>query len=213
VKLIDPSRLAQAVGAINDGDLVVVPTQRWYMVCADASNAKACERIFTAKQRPASKSLALVVRSVDHARDLFVMSPAAELLCRSFWPGNLAMLLHWRRPSDGDTCAAVGARQALVTCSSGVLGELAAAASVPVAATTVNVSGEASGGRSSPAITTFEVGAFVAESGLDVALCIDGGICPAVSHLTIVDCTDLDLPIIRPGLVHERAIAAALSQS
>jgi L-threonylcarbamoyladenylate synthase len=77
----------------------------------------------------------------------------------------------------------------------------------------LNVSGEASGGRPGPAITTFEVSAFVAESGLDVALCIDGGICPAVSHLTIVDCTDPDLSIIRPGLVHERAIAAALSQS
>jgi L-threonylcarbamoyladenylate synthase len=212
MKLISPSRLAEAVDAINTGSLVVVPTDRWYMICADASNAEICERIFSAKQRPGSKSLALAVRSFGHAQDLFVMSPRAELLCRSFWPGNLAVLLRWRRPADGDTCAAVGAEQALVTCSSGILGDLAAAASVPVAVTTVNVSGEASAYKSSPAITTFEVDAFVAESGLNVALCIDGGICPAVNHLTIVDCTHPDLPIIRPGLVHERAIIAALSQ-
>jgi L-threonylcarbamoyladenylate synthase len=213
VRLIDASLLSEAVDAVNNGELVIVPTERWYMICANASNAEACDRIFTAKQRPTSKPLAFVVRSFDNAQQLFVIHPAAQLLCQSFWPGNLAVLLPWRHPTQGAAHASVGAERALVTCAPGVLGQLAATASVPVAATTVNVSGNAGGDGSGPAITITEVGSFVSDSGIDVAVCIDGGVCPAVSHLTIVDCSNATPSITRTGLVHERAISATLSQS
>lgn len=93
--------LASAANAIENGALVVVPTRRWYMLCADASNDNACQRIFTAKSRPSAKPLCLVVPSLSVASDQFDMSPAAQRLANALWPGDLAMLLRWRDPAHG----------------------------------------------------------------------------------------------------------------
>lgn len=58
MRVIGPEDLEVAAQAIEDGGLVVVPTRRWYMVCADASNARACDDIITGKRRPSGKPLA-----------------------------------------------------------------------------------------------------------------------------------------------------------
>ncbi|WP_344662313.1 hypothetical protein [Catenulispora subtropica] len=46
------------------------------------------------------------------------------------------------------------------------------------------------------------------EAGLSVSVVI-GGVCPAANHMTIVDCSG---EIVRAGVVHERAIEAALGR-
>lgn len=204
MELIQPQQLELAVEAIEAGQLVVVPTRRWYMICANAADTTACDRIFAAKQRPTSKSLVYVLPN-PAAAGLFVMTPEAEALAAAFWPGDLALVLPWRDESVGYQHAAVGVPNALVTHDSGVLGDLAARSRVPIAATTVNIS---NGGtyETGPAISTGEVARFAAESGVDIAYCVDGGVSPFANHLTIVDCTTTTAKLIRPGLIHERAI-------
>lgn len=211
MKVIQPSDLDLAVEAVGKGDLVVVPTRRWYMICADASNIGACERIFAGKNRPASKALAYVVADADTANRQFLMTPQAARLSDEFWPGNLALILPWREPADGLRHLAVGNPNALVTCAPGILGDLAAGSPVPIAATTANISGGSDTQDPGPAITVGEVLQFVETTGLDVAYCIDGGTCPLANHLTIVDCTRDTAELIRPGVVHKRSIDAALA--
>lgn len=50
---------------------------------------------------------------------------------------------------------------------------------------------------------------FVAEAGIEVAYCVDGGVCPL--HLTVIDCTSSEAVLVRSGVVHERAIKEALA--
>jgi len=210
VKLIHASQMAEAAAALEAGELVIVPTSRWYMICANAYNEQGCQKIFDAKRRPADKSLLLVTPHLDAATALFTFPRGALRLATAFWPGELAMVLRWRDQATGSAHRSVGHPNALVTCAPGLLGDLAATAKVPVAATSANVSGEAAVGGSSPAITVSEVKRFVQSSGIGAAFCIDGGTCPAADHLTIVDSTTEDVRVVRPGLVHERAVAAAL---
>jgi L-threonylcarbamoyladenylate synthase len=49
-------------------------------------------------------------------------------------------------------------------------------------------------------------------SGLTAVAAIDGGVCPAASHMTIIDCSGKDASLVRAGMVHQRAIAAALGR-
>lgn len=209
MRVIMPSDLDLAVEAIEAGELVAAPTRRWYMVCADATNSAACSRVFTGKQRPTTKSLAFVVPSIYAARDLFVMSSEARQLAAALWPGDLALVLPWREPSQGERHAAVGTPHALVISDPGVLGELANRSRAPIAATTLSISGANTAGPG-PAITTAEVHRFTQTTGLDVAYCIEGGISPLAHHLTIVDCTAPRAKLVRSGVVHERAVEAAL---
>jgi L-threonylcarbamoyladenylate synthase len=210
VKVIQARQLAEAVTALEAGELVIVPTSRWYMICANARNGQACQKIFDAKRRLAAQSLLLITPHLDAATVQFVFPRGALRLAAAFWPGELAMTLRWREPATGSTHQSVGNPDALVTCAPGVLGELAATAKVPVAATSANVSGESAIGGTPPAITVREVEQFVQTSGVDVAFCVDGGTCPAAEHLTVVDCTTDNVQLVRPGLVHARALSAVL---
>lgn len=211
MKLIQPDDLGVAIAAIQAGELVVVPTRRWYMICSNASDSDACGRIFAGKRRPASKSLAYVLPSRSVAADLFVLTPQAQRLASAFWPGDLAMILPWRDPTVGKQHQAVGAPHALVTHAPDVLGELAAKSQVPIAATTVNISGDGSADDGGPAITVTEVERFIELTGVEVAYCVDGGICPVANHLTIIDCTTESAKLTRSGVIHDRAIGAALA--
>jgi L-threonylcarbamoyladenylate synthase len=211
MKTITRDDLQLAADALAQGNLVVMPTRRWYMVCADASNTEACDRIFHAKKRPQAKSLAYVVPDQETATKKFAMSEGAHLLAREFWPGDLAMLLPWRDEELHSAPAPVGVPNALVVHEAGVLGDLARLSTVPIGATTINISGPPNGPGPGPAITLAEVRQFSEEHDLAIAYAVDDGVCPAASHLTIVDCTLPEPRIIRPGIVHDLAIAAALA--
>ncbi|WAL75108.1 Sua5/YciO/YrdC/YwlC family protein [Kitasatospora sp. YST-16] len=206
---IPAEQLDAAARALEAGELVVVPTERWYMICADATNPIACNSIFDGKQRPRTKSLVLVLPSMEECEKQFVVHPEARQLADAFWPGNLAMLLPWRSTEIGEHHPAVGS-PALTTLSSGPLGALAAAVRTLVAATTVNISGDAGTDAPGPAITAKEVRGFLEFTGVRVTVLLDGGVSPAAHHLTIVDCSAPAARLVRPGLVHERALAAVL---
>ncbi|MFJ2186707.1 L-threonylcarbamoyladenylate synthase [Kitasatospora sp. NPDC087861] len=208
---IPPEQLNAAARALEAGELVVVPTERWYMICADATNPAACNSIFDGKQRPRTKSLVLVLPSLAECEKQFVVHPEARQLAEAFWPGDLAMLLPWRSTEADAQHPAVGS-PALTTNSSGPLGALAVAAGTPVAATTVNISGDAGVDAPGPAITFGEVQGFLDFSSVKASVILDGGVSPAAHHLTIVDCSTPVARLVRAGLVHERAVSAVLGR-
>ncbi len=94
----------------------------------------------------------------------------------------------------------------------GILGEFARRARIPIAATTANISGDADPGDRGPAITAQEVADFAVSVGLPISVTVDGGICPAANHMTIVDCFVPEARLVRTGLVHQRALNAALNR-
>ncbi|MFC8011001.1 L-threonylcarbamoyladenylate synthase [Streptomyces cinereoruber] len=210
MQIIPTTDIDTAAAAIEAGSLVVVPTARWYMICADAANPDACKAILEGKQRPKNKPLALVVPDQERARDLLHFTPDAERLAAAFWPGDLALFLPWRESADAARYTVVGS-PALTTHAPGPLGALAQAVPGLLAATTVNVSGDAGPDDRGPAITLAEVEEFLTEAGLD-AIVIDGGVCPAANHLTIVDCASDQTQLVRAGLVHQRAVASVLGR-
>jgi L-threonylcarbamoyladenylate synthase len=211
MRVISPTELGPAAQAIRAGQFVIAPTSRWYMICADAANAEACHAIFAGKRRPTAKSLVFIApRETDYSAT-FAFSEDAARLASALWPGDLALLLPWRDPGQAARYPAVGS-PALVTRPSGVLGALAAAAQIPIAATTANISGDAGPQDRGPAITLAEVEEFLTESSLTAAIAIDGGVCPAANHMTIIDCSREDAILVRAGMVHQRALTAALGR-
>ena len=209
MRVIGNSQLRSCVAAVAAGEIVALPTRRWYMLCANATDPDACAAIFAAKRRSRDKPLALVLDDNPDSERLFVFSAAARRLAEAFWPGDLALLLPRRDPADRSVCDAVGSPAALVTRDPGAIGELADLAGFPLATAVVSISDPASAHRD-PAITVEQVAAFAAAAPSPVTYVVDGGICPAARHFTIVDCT-VDPPCLdRTGEVHERAIAAAL---
>jgi L-threonylcarbamoyladenylate synthase len=211
MKIKTLSDLHVAVQVIKSGGIAVVPTQRWYMICCDASNIDACTRIYRAKCRPEDKSLLLVVPSKDDLYKHFNIYKDTEILIESLCPGDLALLLKWSNSEMGSKYRSVGSEIALVSYLSGVIGSLAKQTSMLIAATSVNISKLPTESKG-PAITIEEVLTFIEDTKIDVEVIIDGGICPQFNHTTVIDCSEHNssAKIIREGAVHRRAIEAVL---
>nr|WP_203721275.1 Sua5/YciO/YrdC/YwlC family protein [Streptomyces coelicoflavus] len=191
------------------GQVVAVPTPRWYMLCARAADPAATEAVFRAKQRPTDKPLLLLLDSFVTAEDLFDLSGDARLLADGLWPGDLALRLPWK--PDAKAVSAVDS-PALAGCPDRILGRLVALAGEPLAAAVCSISTPAAGGRDHPALTAAQVVAFERTTGAGIAAVVDGGICPHGRHTTIVDGpAGAPVRLEWAGTVHARAVEAALT--
>jgi L-threonylcarbamoyladenylate synthase len=104
---------------------------------------------------------------------------------------------------------------ALVAMLSGLLGDIVLDYSTPLLSTTVNISNISNKELLGPAISQEEVLAFIDETKIKVDLVIDGGICPAFTHTTLIDCcvgVNERPIIIREGFVHRRVINYVLEK-
>src|SRR5262245_27463337 len=90
----DDDALQQAARIIRDGGLVAFPTETVYGLGANALDARAVQRIFEAKGRPATNPLIVHVCNDDAAMELVSRwPPVASVLARQFWPGPLTLVL------------------------------------------------------------------------------------------------------------------------
>lgn len=78
--------------ALQNGDLVVYPTETVYGLGADGLNPEAVEKVFTAKNRPRDNPVSLAFPTVDAALDAIVGSKAVERFMREFLPGPVTVL-------------------------------------------------------------------------------------------------------------------------
>lgn len=202
--------VSECVAALDSGEIVVLPTRRWYMLCADSTNGEACRRIFEGKGRSAAKPLALVMPSGAAVAAWFSMSPAARCLAEGLWPGDLALWLRWREPESAGRWW-LGSDRAMVTRDPWLLGEVAARTRNPPATAVVSVSDGENEDERRPALSLTEVRRFVERTAVPVAVIVDGGVCPIGRGLTVVDCAAGDIPrLIREGAVHRRALTEVL---
>lgn len=204
------AEIAACADVVDAGGVVALPTRRWYMLCADSTNAVACHRIFQGKRRSRTKPLALVVRSNAEAAARFSMTAAAGRLADAFWPGDLALLLPWSRPEENRERWWLGESTAMVTRDPWLMGSLSARTRNPVATAVVSLSDADDPLDRRPALTSAEVRRFAARTRTPVEIIVEGGVCPLGVGLTVVDCTSSTAQLVREGAVHARAVAAAL---
>jgi len=91
--------LKEASRIVQEGGVVIVPTETFYALAADPFQDHAVERIFRIKARDQSKPLPLIAsdRSVVE-RLVATVPPLSGLLMDRFWPGSLTILFEPARP-------------------------------------------------------------------------------------------------------------------
>jgi L-threonylcarbamoyladenylate synthase len=90
----DPAVIEEAAAAIRDGKLVAFPTETVYGLGAHALDERAVQKIFDAKERPATDPLIVHIAHVGQVAQCASSFPAAaRKLALSFWAGPLTLIL------------------------------------------------------------------------------------------------------------------------
>ncbi len=202
ISATDPvARVAAVEAALNvlaSGQPVGVPTDTVYGLAADAADEEAVEKLFELKQRPAERSIAVIVADLADAARLVKLNRSAQQLAERFWPGPLTIVAS-RQPSAPEHLgkgSTIGVRLPDDQIMQAI------AAPRPLAVTSANLHG-------GPTPTTAQG---VAELLRCLKLVIDGG--PrGIASSTVVDITGPHPQILREGPVSLSQIRQALNET
>jgi L-threonylcarbamoyladenylate synthase len=188
----DAAAIREGADVIRAGGLVAFPTETVYGLGANALDAAAAGRIFTAKGRPGYNPLIVHVPDTDAARGVAAAWPdMAERAAAAFWPGPLTLVVT-RRPTIPDTVTAGLPTVAVRVPSHPVALALLRAAELPIAAPSANLFT-----RVSP--TTAEH--VIRGLGDRADLILDGGATPYGIESTVIDCSRERPRLLRHGAI------------
>ena len=199
--------ITRAVACLRAGEVIGLPTETVYGLAADASNADAVTKIFSAKGRPVDHPLIVHVASVDAARAWAAEWPeAAEKLANAFWPGPMTLVV--KRAAH--VLDAVTGGQDTVGLR---------VPSHPVAQAVLKLFSDKHQGLAAPSANQFgqvspTTAAHVAAEFPDRLLMIlDGGACEVGVESTIIDVSGETVRVLRPGRVRASDIEQVLGTS
>lgn len=194
--------LLVAARALQNGELVAIPTETVYGLGANGLDAEAMDKIYAAKGRPSDNPLILHVPSIDSIRPLVKAIPkTAYQLMETFWPGPLTITLP---KSDLVPYRATGGleRVALRCPDHDICRQLLSLAGVPIAAPSANISGR-------PSPTTAQ--AVYEDMNGRILYIVDAGPCSIGVESTVVEVQEDAVIILRPGGITKEMLETVVS--
>lgn len=189
---INEKQLLESAKSIQDGNLVIFPTETVYGIGANALNSKAVDDIFIAKGRANDNPLIVHISDFSMLDDLVEdISEMEKKLMDVFMPGPFTLILKKKNIIPNNVSAnldTVGIRMP----SNKIAHDLIEKAGVPIAAPSANISSRPSGTNVEDIIDEFSN---------KVDIIIDGGECLVGLESTVVKVIDNIPTILRPGKI------------
>ena len=181
----EPQAIEEAADAIQEGLLVIVPTDTVYGLCASPHCRDALAKVYEVKNRPEGVPLALIVSNLDEVWKLTQgLSATPAQVMREQLPGPVTFVA----PRSPETPAGVapGLATIAIRLPDCKVARAIAARIGPYAATSANLTGEAA------PIALADVSAPITSR---VGLALDAGPCPVGRPSAVVDLTG-DAPVV-----------------
>lgn len=182
--------LEMSTKILNDGGLIVFPTDTVYGLAAKYDILTAVQRIFLVKDRDQTKALPVIIGDISQVDEVgYEITETATRLMEKFWPGALTVVLRKNKNittplSQDDSIGIRIPNDKFVQLLSKKVG--------PLATTSANISGLPS---------TTNVAEVLIQIGDFVDLIIDGGESPGGVPSTVVDCRSNTIKILREGAI------------
>lgn len=201
---LSAAQLDRAASLLRDGALVAFPTETVYGLGGDATSDRAVAAIFAAKGRPSFNPLIVHVAELTAAEPLADFDDRARDLARRFWPGPLTLALKRSTASSISRLASASLETVALRVPVHPLAQaLLRAVGRPLAAPSANRSGHVSP-------TTADHVAD--ELGGRIAAILDGGPCRVGIESTVVDLSQPQAALLRPGGVSREQLESVLGR-
>ena len=89
----DKEGIEKASQIINQGGVVIFPTDTVYGIGCDPYNKASIEKIYKIKSRCITKSVPVLTYSIETAERIAQFDQLAEKIVKKFWPGPLTIIL------------------------------------------------------------------------------------------------------------------------
>ena len=193
--------VAEAVTLLRQGEVVALPTETVYGLAANALEAKAVEKIYKVKGRPAHNPIIVHVASLGLARECVTeWNESAEKLARYFWPGPLTLVLP-RRELIPDIVTAGGSTVGVRFPSHPLIRKVIENCGFPLAAPSANLANQLS-----PTTAKHVIEGLAGK----LPLVIDAGPTSVGIESTVLDLSRGDPRVLRPGMISTRQIEQVL---
>jgi L-threonylcarbamoyladenylate synthase len=196
--------VARAADLLRAGQVVALPTETVYGLAANALDARAVQRIFEIKGRPAHNPVIVHVADMEMARRCAAQwPPLADTLAAAFWPGPLTLVLP-RAKNIPDAVTAGGSTVGIRWPSHPFIQAVIRECGFPLAAPSANVSNGVSPTNALHVSRSL---------GHKIPLIVDGGQSQVGIESTVLDLTISPPRILRPGMIHAESLQAAMPGS
>ena len=198
--MIDKTELDRAAGALEQGSVVVVPTDTVYGVAVRPDVSGAVDALFALKGRARDKALPILGSDLESLGEVVVFDRRAVLLAGRYWPGPLTLVMPRAGDFDHDLGAGGSDSVAVRVPAFDVTRRLLELTG-PLAVTSANPSGE------TPALTAGEANEMFGDR---VGFYLDGGRSPGGRASTVVSLVG-EFSVLRPGPLDEDELRQTLT--
>ena len=200
---IEEAELKEASAVIRSGGLVAFPTETVYGLGGDATNPEASRKIYAAKGRPSDNPLIVHIADFSQLEDIVAEVPQeARDLAEAFWAGPLTMILRKNEVIPYETTGGLDT-VAIRMPSHPVARRFLQDSGCMSAAPSANTSGR-------PSPTTAQHVWEDLQGKIEVLL--DGGPVGIGIESTIVDLSEDQPMILRPGFITQEMLSQVLGQ-
>ena len=88
--------LQKAMEVLNNGGIIIYPTETSYGMGCDFYNKKACNKIYKIKKRNKKNPLSVLIPDMITASSLVKFSEKSKRLAAHYWPGPLTLVLPYK---------------------------------------------------------------------------------------------------------------------
>jgi L-threonylcarbamoyladenylate synthase len=193
-----------AAKALINGHLVSFPTETVYGLGADAANEKAVGKIYVAKGRPRNHPVIVHISSSKQLENWAIEIPEYAIrLGSAYWPGPMTLILK-RNPRASDFITggqeSVGLRVPNQQVALALTREFEKLGGLGIAAPSANRFGSVS--PTTAQAVEEELGDFLGYEDL----ILDDGQCEIGVESSIIDCTQVNPVVLRPGAITKQMI-------
>jgi len=190
-----PNIIQQVVAVLKQEKLAILPTDTVYGVMALATGEEAIKRLYRAKGRDPRKPTALLVSSLEMAKE-YIGNDLVSKLGKRFWPGPLTIIKEAKIKIGSWPKLGIRVPDELF------LLQVLEKVGEPLLASSANLAGE------KPPTDLSQVSSELAEQ-VDIA--VDKGSTKLKAESTIIEITGNSFKIMRSGSVSENQIKQALN--
>jgi len=186
---VDSQSGKKIVKALEEGKVLVCPTDTVYGLIADATNKKAVARVFQIKGREKTKSIPIFVKDLKMAKQLARITKQQEQFLEKVWPGKVTALLLSKQtlPHEIEITEKIGLRIPDYPLIAAIFKKF----NRPLTGTSANISGFPSCSDSADVIRQFKARKHQPD------ILIDAGTLPKSKPSKVVDITEPKQKIIR----------------